>query len=56
MKVGDRVMREPMWKYPKKEGVISKITADYIVVKWDNVNGEWHYTHDQAKNLNLLEE
>jgi len=47
MKKGDRVKMSPMWKYDEAHGVIIRITKDYTVVKWDNINGEWHYTKDQ---------
>ena len=53
-KVGDRVRMEPMWKYSNAVGGVIKITDFYVVVKWDDVNGEWHYTHDQAKKLQHL--
>ena len=55
MKVGDRVRMEPMWKYDSAVGVIKKIVENYIVVKWDNVPGEWHYTEDQSKRLKVEE-
>ena len=51
MKVGDRVKISPMWKYDTALGTVIKITKDYTVVVWENVNGEWHYTHEQAEKL-----
>ena len=54
MKVGDRVKMSPMWKHGNAIGNIIKITTDYIVVSWDNVNGEWHYTKDQSKKLEVI--
>ena len=54
MKVGDRVRMAPMWKYNEAFGVIIKITSEYTVVKWDNVNGQWHYTLEQAKKLQAV--
>ena len=52
LKVGDRVFMSPMWKYSHARGVILKITSDkYYVVKWDDINGEWHYTNIQSKKL-----
>ena len=55
MKVGDRVKMAPMWKYDEAHGTIKQIRKDgYIVVIWDNINGEWHYTTDQAKKLEPL--
>ena len=51
MKVGDKVRMSPMWKHKEAFGNIIKITKDYVVVSWDGINGEWHYTNDQAKKL-----
>ena len=56
MKVGDKVRMQPMWKYEVANGVVEKITPDYIVVKWFGVNGQWHYTNDQAKRLEVIDE
>ena len=57
MKVGDKVKMSPMWKYDEATGEIEKITADgYVVVKWDEVPGQWHYTKEQAKRLEILNE
>ena len=44
----------PMWKYETATGTVIKITKDYTVVKWDNIPGEWHYTHKQARRLSLI--
>jgi hypothetical protein len=46
----------PMWKYDEALGEIIKITKDYTVVSWDNINGEWHYTKEQATRLELIGE
>jgi len=54
MKVGDRVRMAPMWKYDEAFGVIKKISGGYTVVKWDEVNGEWHYTAPQAEKLEVV--
>jgi len=55
MKVGDRVKMSPMWKYNEAIGTIIKITKNnYIVVKWDNINGEWFWTVDQSKLLKIV--
>ena len=52
MNVGDRVVMVPMWKYRWARGEIIKITNDgYTVVRWDGINGDWHYTEEQAKKL-----
>ena len=54
MKTGNRVKMSPMWKYNSASGIIIKITKDYVVVRWDQINGEWHYTPEQAKDLEVL--
>ena len=56
MKIDDRVKMSPMWKYDQATGKITKITKDYIVVKWDNIPGEWHYTEEQSKKLKVIYE
>jgi hypothetical protein len=53
IKKGTRVTLSPMWKYDKAAGCVIKTTKDYTVVKWDGINGEWHYTQDQAQRLEL---
>ena len=53
--VGDRVKMSPMWKHKIAIGTVIKITKDkYIVVKWDNINGEWHFTKEQSKKLERI--
>ena len=56
MKVGDRVTRDSVLRAKNPVGSIIKITLDYVIVKWDNINGQWHYTHEQAKKLELADE
>jgi len=56
VKVGDRVTMAPMWKYNSASGTVDKITQDYVVVVWDDVNGYWHYTKEQAKKLEIVNE
>ena len=56
MKVGDKVSMTPMWKYETAIGVIEKITVSYVIVKWLDIPGHWHYTKVQAKNLNIIKE
>ena len=51
---GDRVKMSPMWKYDEAYGEVIKITKEYVVVSWDGINGEWHYTKDQSKNLEVI--
>ncbi|MEL0098242.1 MAG: hypothetical protein VW907_01650 [Opitutae bacterium] len=56
MKVGDKVRMSPMWKYETAEGEIISITSEYIVVKWFDIPGQWHYTTEQAKRLENINE
>jgi len=57
VKVGDKVRMSPMWKYDEATGVIEKITADnYVIVKWDGIPGQWHYTEEQSKRLENINE
>jgi len=56
MKVGNRVRMSPMWKHNEATGEIIKITKEYVVVSWDGINGQWHYTKEQAKKLEVLNE
>tara|TARA_B100000085_G_C18251315_1_gene394117 strand:+ start:163 stop:339 length:177 start_codon:yes stop_codon:yes gene_type:complete len=56
MKVGDKVKMEPMWKYDSAVGRIEKITESYVIVKWVDIPGQWHYTKQQAKRLEVLSE
>ena len=50
MKVGDKVRMAPMGKYDEATGVVKKFTADgYVVVRWEGIPGDWHYTEEQAK-------
>ena len=44
-----------MWKYDEAYGSVVKITSDgYTVIKWDGINGEWHYTPEQAKVIEVV--
>lgn len=56
MKSGDNVKMAPMWKHDVAYGVIEKLTADYVVVKWTGIPGQWHYTKDQAQRLEIINE
>ena len=56
MKVGDRVTRDSVLRTENPVGTIIKITVDYVVVKWDNIKGQWHYTPEQAKKLEMINE
>ena len=47
----------PMWKYAEAFGTIKQIKGDgYVVVLWDEINGEWHYTAEQSKRLEIINE
>ena len=54
-KVGDRVKMSPMWKHKNAVGNVINVTRNYVVVRWDNVNGDWHYTHEQSAKLQPTE-
>lgn len=54
MKVGDRVMKSKVLAHIEVYGTIEKITSEYVVVIWDDVNGHWHYTQKQAKKLKVI--
>ena len=57
MQVGDRVMMKPMWKHDCAVGTIIQIKKDgYVVVCWDGINGDWHYTPEQSKKLEVINE
>ncbi len=54
LKVDDTVRMQPMWKYDSAIGIIIKITKEYVVVKWHGINGDWHYTPEQSKKLEVI--
>ncbi len=54
MDKGDRVKMAPMWKYEEAVGTIKQIKNGYVVVVWDNINGEWHYTEEQSQKLEIV--
>ena len=57
MDKGDRVKLFLDKKHGVCVGTIIKITKDgYIVVKWDNLNGDWHWTPEQAKKMEVINE
>jgi len=56
MKVGDRVFDTSVLKMQNATGTIKKITKEFVVVIWDNANGEWPYTHEQSEQLEVLGE
>ena len=55
MKVGDRVTTAKVWKIENAVGTISTVAKDHIVGKWDEVKGSWHYTYEQAKELEVID-
>ncbi len=56
VKVDDRVTRDKVLKHDNPTGTIVNISQSYVVVKWDNIPGVWHYTPEQAKNLKVVED
>ena len=47
----------PMWKFDEAYGhVVKKTRDDYIVIIWEGVNGEWHYTPEQAKRIEVVKD
>ena len=56
MKLGDKVQMSPMLKYEEATGEIQKITESYVIVKWVDIPGQWHYTEEQAKRLEIINE
>ena len=55
MKAGDRVRKDQVMNVKDAVGVIEKISREYVVVVWDGINGHWHYTPEQAKLLEVLQ-
>tara|TARA_Y100001938_G_C7941536_1_gene354562 strand:+ start:328 stop:468 length:141 start_codon:yes stop_codon:yes gene_type:complete len=44
-----------MWRHDEAIGTVIKNTADgYTVVKWDGIMGEWHYTEEQTKTIEVI--
>jgi hypothetical protein len=56
MRPGDKVKMSPMWKYDEAHGEIQKITESYVIVKWVDIPGQWHYTIEQAQKLEITNE
>lgn len=56
MKTGDRVRKQKVMSVENAVGTIEKVTNDYVVVVWDKVNGHWHYTPTQSKQLEIINE
>ena len=51
--VGDKVTKDKVLRTDNPIGIVEKVNKDYVVVKWDNIPGYWHYTEEQAKGLEL---
>ena len=56
MKTGDRVTKTNVWKLETAYGTITKVKEEYIIIEWDNVFGEWYYTSEQAKKIEVVSE
>tara|TARA_R100000697_G_scaffold108597_1_gene123863 strand:+ start:277 stop:465 length:189 start_codon:yes stop_codon:yes gene_type:complete len=56
VKVGDRVTKPNVWKLPQAVGTVKKVAMSHVVVEWDDVFGDWHYTNDQAKDIKVIDE
>ena len=51
LKPGDLV------KFDRWHGIVTQVLSENRVkVFWDNINGHWHYTHEQAKKLEEIDE
>ena len=46
MRQGDKVKMSPMWRHKEARGEIQKITESYVIVKWVDIPGQWHYTKE----------
>ena len=56
METGNRVKMSPMWRHDEAYGIIIQIKKDgYVVVRWDGINGDWHFTPEQAKELEVID-
>ena len=61
MKVGDKV-RMPrvwvrVWEYVDAIGVIHQVKPDgWIVVRWDELYGDYYYSPEQAEKLEVIDE
>ena len=56
MKVNDRVTKDKVMKTDNPIGIVEKVTKDYVVIKWDGLPGHWHYTHEQSKIIEVINE
>ena len=53
-KMGDRVTKDKVLRTDNPVGIVEKVSKEYVVVKWDNIPGHWHYTPEQAKALEMI--
>jgi hypothetical protein len=45
-----------MWRHDEAYGTIIQIKKDgYVVVRWDGINGDWYFTPEQAKGLEVID-
>ena len=56
MKVGDRVTKSNVWKLPTAIGTGKRVAMDHVVIEWDNVFGDWHYTNKQKEDIEVINE
>ena len=56
IQAGDRVRRDKVMGVKNVYGTVEKITSHYVIVIWDDINGHWHYTHEQSKTLEVVDE
>ena len=57
MEINDRVKMDLSPNYGLATGTVKKITKDgFVVVVWDNINGEWYWTEDQIKQMEVISE
>ena len=54
--VGDRVTKDKVLRTDNPIGTVEKVNKDYVVVKWEGINGHWHYTPEQSKQLEIVNE
>ena len=52
--VGDKVTKDKVLRTDNPIGIVEKVNKDYVVVKWEGINGHWHYTPEQSKQLEIV--
>ena len=53
-KMGDRVTKDKVLRTENPVGVVEKVSKEYVIVKWDDIPGHWHYTPKQAEQLEII--